>query len=47
MKPGGFFKEHGIRGDLVVVPYPQRAPADAIRVVIAGEREMVLAFSRP
>ena len=35
-------REAGIRRDLVVIPHPDRAPAHALRIVIAGEREVVL-----
>ena len=34
-------REAGLRRDGVVVPHAQRAPAHAIRVVVAGEGEMV------
>src|SRR5690606_7013843 len=35
-------REAGARLDGVVVPHPQRAPVDAVRVVVTGEREVVL-----
>jgi hypothetical protein len=35
-------REARIRGDLVVVPHPERAVTEALRVVIAGEGEMML-----
>ncbi len=35
-------REAGLRRDLVVVPHPDRAPAHAVRVVVAGEREVVV-----
>src|SRR6516165_3720928 len=35
-------RKPGIRSDRVVIPYPERAPAHALGVVVVGEREMVL-----
>ena len=34
-------RKPGLRCDLVVVPYPERAPAHPLRVLVIGEREMV------
>ena len=35
-------REAGMRRDLVVIPHADRAPAHALRVVVAAEREMML-----
>ena len=35
-------REARVRGDLVVVPHAQRAPAHAVRVVVVTEGEVVL-----
>lgn len=36
------FRETGARGDHVVVPYPQVAPVHSLRVVVFGERKVVM-----
>ena len=38
----GMRREAGMRRDLVVVPHPDRAPAHALGIVVAAEREMML-----
>jgi hypothetical protein len=35
-------RKAGVRGDLVVVPDPDRTPAHALRIIVTGEREVVL-----
>src|SRR6516162_1349410 len=35
-------RKPGVRGDRVVIPYPDRAPAHALGVMVFGKREMVL-----
>ena len=36
------WRKPGVRRDRIVIPYPERAPAHALGVVVLGKREMVL-----